>query len=317
MDYSFALISDFEKGFLFEGFLLIRQVDVKTSGTTGKTYVDMTLGDKTGDIVSKWWDGSEAPAAVGEVLKVRGQVQEYMGRLQLRVERVRAAVPQDDVDMSSLVPSAPLDPQELLLEIQIAIDEIADEQLRRVVRTLYDEAGDKLLTAPAAQSFHHSVRSGLLWHVTTMLRAARALAAVYPQLDRDLLSAGVLIHDLSKLTEMNVTSIGVVDGYTTEGMLIGHIVAGVARIGEVGKALGCDPELIMLLQHMVLSHHGVPEYGSPRAPMFLEAEVLSHLDMLDARVYDITQALALAQPGTFTDRVRSLDGRRLYRRTAR
>ena len=136
----------------------------------------------------------------------------------------------------------------------------------------------------------------------------------YPSLDRDLLLAGVIVHDLAKIGELNaMPETGIVTDYSADGMLIGHLVRGLARLDAAGKALGCDEEILMMLEHMVLSHHGVPEYGSPKPPMFPEAEVLHHLDLLDARIFEMNAALARVRPGGFSEKLWSLD-RKLYRR---
>ena len=129
-----------------------------------------------------------------------------------------------------------------------------------------------------------------------------------------LLLAGVIVHDLAKIGELNaMPETGIVTDYSADGMLIGHLVRGLARLDAAGKALGCDEEILMMLEHMVLSHHGVPEYGSPKPPMFPEAEVLHHLDLLDARIFEMNAALARVRPGGFSEKLWSLD-RKLYRR---
>ena len=146
-----------------------------------------------------------------------------------------------------------------------------------------------------------------------MLRAAAAICEIYPTLDADLLAAGVILHDLCKITEMESDEIGVVSDYTAQGMLIGHLVQGVAELDRCGRKLKVRPELLMMLEHMILSHHDLPEYGSPKPPMFPEAEALHALDLLDARIFEMNRELQNAQPGGFTERIWSLE-RKLYRR---
>ena len=131
-------------------------------------------------------------------------------------------------------------------------------------------------------------------------------------MDADLLFAGAILHDIAKLTEFEVGNAGIASGYTVEGNLIGHLVKGAMMIDEAAKALGIPEEKSMLLQHMVLSHHGEPEFGAAVRPAFLEAELLSELDLMDARVYQITETLAPLQPGAFSNRVWALDNRKLY-----
>jgi len=247
------------------------------------------------------------------VLRVRGMMLEYNGRPQLRVDKMRPATEEDDYDMQQLAPCAPQPADEMLGEIIARIEEMQDMQLKALVRARLDLCGEKLNYYPAASKLHHAERSGLLHHTSTMLRMAGHVCQVYPQLDADLLAAGVILHDLCKIDEMASDEIGMVSDYTAQGLLIGHLVAGVAEIARLGKELGTRAELLMMLEHMILSHHDLPEYGSPKPPMFPEAEVLHTLDLLDARMFEMGRALKNAQPGGFTERIWSLE-RRLYRR---
>ena len=300
------------KSQVFDGFLLTRAAAQKTSSNGGK-YLDMTLCDISGEVNAKMWDGLTPPPAVAEVIRVRGVMLEYNGRPQLRVDKMRPATEDDDYDMQLLAPCAPLPPQQMLDEILERVDAMKDTQLKALVQARLDLCGEKLNYYPAASKLHHAERSGLLHHTSTMLRMAKYVCEVYPQLDADLLAAGVILHDLCKIDEMASDEIGMVSDYTAQCLLIGHLVEGVAEIDRLGKQLGTRAELLMMLEHMILSHHDLPEYGSPKPPMFPEAEALHTLDLLDARMFEMTRALKNAQPGGFTERIWSLE-RRLYRR---
>ena len=273
----------------------------------------MTLADKSGSINAKMWDGTVQPPLAGSIVKVRATGNEFNGRMQLRVEKIRAAESRDAVDMSTLIPCAPRDPKEMLDEVVRAADHIADPDLRKITCELLDRAGDKLLTFPAAKQMHPAERGGLLHHTTTMLRAANAIMTVYPQLNASLLTAGVIVHDLAKIDEMDADTLGLVSDYSVDGKLIGHIVRGVVNIQLAAEKTKASPGKALLLQHMVLSHHGIPEYGSPLAPKFPEAEVLNTIDTLDARLYEMDEALSRAIPGGFSEKVWGLDNRQLYR----
>lgn len=300
------------KGQVFDGFLLTRSAAQKTSSNGGK-YLDMTLCDISGEVNAKMWDGLTPPPPVAQVIRVRGMMLEYNNRPQLRVDKLRPATEADDYDMELLAPCAPYPPQQMKDEILARIAQMADPQLRELVSRRLELCGEKLDYYPAASKLHHAERSGLLHHTSTMLRMAAHVCEIYPQLDSDLLAAGVILHDLCKIDEMSSDEIGMVSDYTAEGLLIGHLVAGVAEIARLGRELGTRQELLMMLEHMILSHHDLPEYGSPKPPMFPEAEVLHTLDLLDARMFEMSRALKNAQPGGFTERIWSLD-RRLYRR---
>lgn len=296
----------------FEGYLIVRSAEQRASAN-GKNYLDMTLADKTGSINAKMWDGTVQPPLAGSIVKVRATGNEFNGRMQLRVEKIRAAESRDAVDMSMLIPCAPRDPREMREEIIRAADHIADKDLRLITCELLDRAGDQLLTFPAAKQMHHAERSGLLHHMTTMLRTANAIMSVYPQLNPSLLTAGVIVHDLAKIDEMDADTLGLVSDYSVDGKLLGHIVRGVVNIQLAAEKTKASPAKALLLQHMVLSHHGIPDYGSPIAPKFPEAEVLNTIDTLDARLFEMDEALSRAMPGGFSEKVWGLDNRQLYR----
>lgn len=300
------------KGQVFDGFLLTRAAAQKTS-SNGSKYLDMTLCDISGEVNAKMWDGLTAAPAIAQVVRVRGMMLEYNGRPQLRVDKMRPATENDDYDMNELTPCAPYPAQEMLDYINARVEAFKDPDLKLLVSKRLEECGDRLFYYPAASKLHHAERSGLLHHTSTMLKAAAAVCSIYPTLDEDLLAAGVVLHDLCKITEMDADEIGMVSDYTAEGMLIGHLVQGVAELSRLGRELKVRPELLMMLEHMVLSHHDLPEYGSPKPPMFPEAEVLHTLDLLDARIYEMNRALKSAPPGGFTERIWSLE-RKLYRR---
>ena len=303
-------VSQLVKDLRFEGFLLVRSSDQRT-GSNGSKYLDMNLTDRTGEINCKMWDGTVAPPPAGTVIKVRGLVQEYNGRTQLRVERMRPAQPEDGVDLSRLVPCAPEKPEDMLREITDTIDRFASEDLQKLVREMLRMAGDRLMWFPAGQRLHHAERSGLLHHTTGMLRLAEHVLEAYPFLHGDLLRAGVILHDLSKISEMKSDEMGNVSDYTRDGLLIGHLVRGVAQLAQAAKNVGVEGEVVTLLEHMIISHHGEAEYGSPRQPMFPEAEVLHWIDLLDARMNEMQGIMDRVPEGAFSEKIWSLE-RRLY-----
>ncbi|MBR2799139.1 MAG: HD domain-containing protein [Clostridia bacterium] len=300
------------KGQVFDGYLMVRASAQRTSSNGGK-YLDMTLCDISGEVNAKMWDGATPPPPAVHVIRLRGMMLEYNGRPQLRVDKLRLANEGDDYDMAALTPCAPLPPEEMLGYIRQRVNAFADEELKALVLRRLEDCGEALNYYPAASKLHHAERSGLLHHTSTMLRAAGAICEIYPTLDGELLAAGVILHDLCKITEIKADAIGLASDYTAEGMLIGHLVLGVSELARVGRELNVRPELLMMLEHMILSHHDLPEYGSPKPPMFPEAEVLHVLDLLDARIFEMNRELQNAQPGGFTERIWSLE-RKLYRR---
>ena len=300
------------KGQVFDGYLMVRASAQRTSSNGGK-YLDMTLCDISGDVNAKMWDGNTPPPPAVSVIRARGMMLEYNGHPQLRVDKLRLATEADDFDMNALTPCAPLPPEDMLNYIKERVDAFEDDELKALVLRRLEECGDRLSYYPAASKLHHAERSGLLHHTSTMLRAAEAICRIYPTLDGELLAAGVILHDLCKITEMKADAIGLVSDYTAEGMLIGHLVQGVSELARCGRELNVRGELLMMLEHMIVSHHDLPEYGSPKPPMFPEAEVLHTLDTLDARLYQMYEALGRANDGGFSEKVWGLDNRQIYR----
>lgn len=303
------------KNQMFEGYVLVRTSERRTS-SNGSKFLDMTLGDVSGEFNAKMWDGTVQAPAPGTVIKIRAMMQEYNNHPQLRVDKLRPVTEKDDVDMSLLVPCAPYPPEDMLGIIRERVDRMKDAELRALVEYRLEQCGGALMYYPAATRLHHAERSGLLHHTSTMLRMADAVCGIYTQLDSDLLAAGVILHDLCKITEIRADESGVATDYSREGQLLGHIVRGVSELDKACEALSVREETRLMLEHMILSHHDLPEYGSPKPPMFPEAEVLHVLDLLDARMFEMGNALSGIAPGTFTDRIWSLE-RRLYRRERR
>ncbi len=303
-------VSQLAKDMRFEGFLLVRSSDQRT-GSNGSRYLDINLTDRTGEINCKMWDGTVPPPPAGTVIKVRGLVQEYNGRQQLRIERLRTVQEGDMVDMARLVPCAPEKPEDMRREIDETIDRFQSEDLKKIVREMLRLAGDDLAWFPAAQRLHHAERSGLLHHTTGMLRTAEHIISAYPFLHGDLLRAGVILHDLSKIAEMKSDELGNVSDYTRDGLLIGHLVRGVAQLAQAAKNVGVEGEIVVLLEHMIISHHGAADFGSPRQPMFPEAEALHWIDTLDARMNEMQGIMERVPEGAFSEKIWSLD-RRMY-----
>ena len=305
-------VSTLQKDEKFEGFLLVRSSDKRT-GSTGNPYLDMTLTDNSGEINAKVWNTNQEAPPVGTVIKVRGLVTEFNGRLQFRVEKFRDSMQEDSVDLAQLVASAPEKPETMLQTVYNAIDGMHNVTLKKVVHWLVNSIEDKLLYYPAAQRLHHAERSGLLHHTISMLAVAEALLPCYPSLDGDLLKSGVIVHDLGKVFEMDSDTYGNVTDYTKDGLLLGHLVRGVSRVRDAARDLGIDEddEYLLLLEHMILSHHGEAAYGSSRPPMFPEAEMLHFIDVMDARMNEMAGILARIPAGVFSEKIWSLD-RRVY-----
>lgn len=297
-----------------EGFCLVKSLEVKKTAK-GVPFLDLILTDSSGEIGAKLWDYKEdvhGGIKLNSLIKIRGTVSMFNDALQLRIDRVRPATESDGVNMEDFVPSADYSGEAMYDYIVNTVNGFENAQLKKLIITVLENNKQKLLYWPAAFKLHHAIRGGLLYHTLSILKLAKAVCDIYPSLERELLYAGVILHDVAKIQEFDVSETGVVSGYTVEGSLIGHLVRGAMNIEKIGEELGIDRELLMLIEHMILSHHGEPEFGAAVRPMFLEAEILSQLDLLDARIYEISQAVSEVEPGDFTPRQWALDNRKLY-----
>ena len=301
-----------KKGEKFEGILLVKQAEVRVS-QNGSRFLDITLCDKTGEMNGKSWEWpyAEAPEALS-VVNVRAVTNEYMGKLQLKLDSI-AKVDISQVNIASLIPCAPELPDDYMAQILSTIDQMQDDDIKLLCAAIIDSYKEKLRYWPAAVSFHHSERGGLLHHTTTMLKAAKSMLEIYPVLNSDLLLGGVILHDICKIEELEAGDLGLASEYSRKGLLLGHISMGMALILKTAEALEIDEETGILMAHMILSHHSEPDYGSPRRPMFAEAEMLHHLDCVDARMYDFKSNISGIAQGSFTSYIRSLENRKLYR----
>jgi len=311
------MISEFKVGETVIGYFLIKSATFKSTNNNNR-FLDINIADKSGEINAKIWDITDeleklfADKSV-TVIKIKGIVTEWQGKLQLKIEMVRALNASDNININDLVPTAPYEPVLMLNRIKQYISAIESQDIRAIVSYIFEASEERLLYYPAAKSNHHSIHAGLLYHIMTMLRCGESLAAIYTHLNRDLLYAGIILHDIAKVDEMDANELGIVADYTIEGHLLGHIIQGIKKVEQATKVVGADEETSILLQHMILSHHQKPEFGSPKAPMIPEAELLHYIDMIDSRMYDMQKAVSDVEPSNFSDKVWSLENRRVYR----
>ena len=297
-----------------DGFWLIKTADKKVN-VKGAAYLDLILCDKKGEISGKLWDYSESVHGAynaGDLVKIRGTVTQFNGNDQLRIDRIRRVNETDGVNIADFVPTAEYSGEMMLGQIMNIIASVKDEELKHLTFALVKDREEKILFWPAAFKLHHAIRGGLLYHTLSILKLCEGVCSIYPAVDRDLLMCGAIVHDLCKIDEFEISPVGLVTGYSVKGELLGHLVMGAVKIEEKARQLGIDSEKAMLLQHMVISHHGEPDFGAAVRPMFLEAEILSELDKLDATINEITSATADLKEGEFSQRMWALDNRKLY-----
>ena len=308
------MVSDMHIGDKVEGFYLFKGAYPKTTAA-GKPFLNMTLSDNSGTVEAKSWnyDGSIGPKDEGKVVKIRGEVSEFRGEPQIIVEKIRLAQAEDSVNTSDLVPVAPINVEATMEEVADLVNSIEDADYRMICLQMMRDHYDALLNIPAAKSVHHGFLSGLLMHTANMLRTANFLAGIYAgTVDRSLLMAGTLLHDFGKEKEFAFSELGLVTNYSIKGQLLGHLVMGAQEVAEVAQRLGVSEEKSVLLQHMILSHHGQPEYGAAVVPICAESELLSYIDMIDSRMEIYRETMEGMEAGEVSKRIFALD-KRIYK----
>lgn len=299
-------------------FFMVKSAGIKV-GSNKKQYFDVLLGDKSGEVNSKKWDVAEGEVEMlsqvkeGDLVKVRALVTDWQGQTQLRIGRIRLANAEDNLEISDYIKAALKKSEEMYDYIYGVADQMQDQDLRALCTKILSDNRDRLMYYPAASRNHHAEYGGLLYHVKRMLMTGLHVCDVYTNLDRDLVAAGVILHDIEKLNEIISNEYGISPGYSFEGQMLGHIIQGIKFLDRETEALGFPREKALMLEHMILSHHYEPEFGSPKKPLFPEAEVLHYLDILDARMFDMEDALNGVEPGEFSDRIWTLDNRKIYK----
>mgnify|MGYP002351308114 CR=1 FL=1 len=274
---------DLAPGQGIQGIFLVQSKEVRQK-RTGDPYLSLTLMDRSGDIDAKMWDnvaGVMDSFERDDFVKVKGETQLFQNRLQLTVHSLQR-IPDAEVDLSDFLPASERDPNEMFAELQGIIASLRSPHLKALLENLFSdqEIAARYRQAPAAKGIHHAWLGGLLEHVLSLCRLARAAAPNYPAVDEDLLLTGVILHDIGKITELEYSRSF---AYSTEGGLLGHMQLGLRMVADHLPA-DFPPKLRSLVEHMILSHHGQLEFGSPKLPVFPEALLLHHLDNLDSKM---------------------------------
>ncbi len=301
-------------------FYMVKTSDIRVDSRK-REYLDVTLGDKTGEVTSKKWDIQYGEKAFlmslksGDIVKVDAGINLWQGNVQLKINKIRLLNDEDVIELSDFIKTAPESSESMYNYILDKAMNMEDEDFRNLAVTILEDNKEKLMYYPAASKNHHAEYGGLLYHMKRMIMSAEAQCNVYPILKRDLLYTGVIIHDMEKINEIDANEYGISSGYSMEGQMLGHIVQGVREIDKRCERLEISREKAIMLEHMILSHHYEPDFGSPKKPLFPEAEMLHYLDIVDARMFDIEEALKGVDQGIFSERVRVLDNRKMYNPT--
>ena len=305
------LIKDFNDLERVSGQFLVVNVTKGVNNNTGMGYLSIELRDSSGNIVDKKWDSTPNDDAIfvaGNVVYVEGDTNKYKDNLQLKILNAKQ-VPLEEIDPTKFVKAPPIPAEELIKRYNEYIESINNEDAKKLVKYLADKFKEKLYVFPAAVSIHHEYASGLLMHSTTMAKVADELCKIYP-LDRDILISGILLHDIGKCIEFEGPA---VYHYSLEGKLLGHISIMVSELRKAAEKLEITSEVPLLLEHMVLSHHDKPEYGSPVPPLTKEALALTMIDNLDSKMVILDKALEVTNEGEFSAKIFALDGRMFYK----
>lgn len=305
-------IQSFVEGEKVNTSLLITQL---TKGITnaGAPYVSFSFQDQTGTIEAKLWDVKEdmlASIEAGKVVQVTGEVLKYRNANQLRLYGV-SPLNESDFNPGDYVVSTTLSLEFMQNRIKETLLSMKDPIYQGICKSIVSQYADKLFVYPAAAKNHHDFVGGLATHMIAMIDLAESFCQLYPILNRDLLLAGVILHDLGKMEELSGP---ILTEYTLEGKLVGHISIMQSKVSEVATKMGVEKsEQVTLMRHMILSHHGEYEFGSPVLPMLMEAEMLNYIDNVDARMNMLTKALDQVNPGEWTTRVFALENRSFYK----
>ncbi|HYP07340.1 MAG TPA: HD domain-containing protein [Bryobacteraceae bacterium] len=303
-------VSELQPNQVITATLLVQHKEVRQK-KTGEPYLSLTLGDRTGDIDARMWDNAAEVIDVfdrDDFVKVRGLMQVHQGRLQLTVHKLsRQAL--EFVDQTDFFPASARDLDQMLAELRAIVANIRNPHLQSLLQAFLQdpEIVPRLRVAPAAKHVHHAFLGGLLEHVLSMCSVAKLLGAHYRDIDMDLLLTGVILHDIGKIHELTYERSF---GYSTEGQLLGHISIGFGMIdNKIREVPGFPGRLRTLLQHMILSHHGQLEYGSPKVPLFPEALLLHHIDNMDSKMECMRSCIEKdrAVESSWTSYVSSLD----------
>jgi 3'-5' exoribonuclease len=291
-----AFVAELQDGQVVASFFLVREKEIRTSANSGKSWLRLALADRTGTIEAKMWENFTELAQTfdrEDIVCVRGRVKLYRGERELTVDQILRAV-EADYALDDFLPHTKQDVQQLYSQLREEISAVRNPWLRRLLVSFVEDPqlAVKLKRAPAAMTMHHAYLGGLLEHIVSLCGLAKKITQHYPEVDGELLLTGIVLHDIGKTEELCYQR---AIGYTTEGQLLGHIVIGLGMVQQRIAAIPDFPRtLAVLVEHLIVSHHGSYEFGSPKLPAVREAVLLSHLDDLDSKMAAMCETLSQA-----------------------
>lgn len=304
-------IKELVEGDIVETQFLIGSAN-KCINNMGSYYFNVELKDNSGSIQGKKWEAREEDEAIyvaGNIIEAKVEVLKYKEALQAKIVSCKL-LSAKEVDITRFIKSAPRKKEELIDRLNYYISSIKNPDCLKIVNYFINKDRDKIYLYPAASQIHHEYSSGLLMHTVSMLELGEFLEKKYPDINHDLLISGIILHDLGKIIELEGD---IVFKYSLEGRLLGHISIMVGEIRKAAEKLNINSEVPLLLEHIVLSHHGQLEYGSPVLPLTKEALLVSLIDNLDSKMTIVTKALEGVEKGEFSQKVFALDNRSFYK----
>lgn len=280
----------------------------KGTTQTGSPYLSFQIEDESGTINCKYWDAVNVEVLSGKVYELTGELSEFNNKPQFIVNALKLV--EDEEIINKFYKSAPVDQNTIKLELLEFVNNIEDSEVRLIVKEVLSRFENAYFTYPAATQNHHAYISGLAYHTVSMLKLADGLLPMYPYLDQSLLYGGIILHDFAKVIELSDARS---PEYTLTGKLVGHLVLGSEIVSSIAKDLGVESEKVLLLQHLVLSHHGRKEWGSPQRPQIAEAEALHFIDNIDSKFESLRLEFENTETGSWTKRIPVLDGRSFYK----
>ena len=305
---------DIQTGEDFNLFLLIKSAEVKIT-RTGKPFIAFSFQDQSGSMDGMYWSATDEEIAkfqTGKVVFVRGMRDSYQGKSQVKIKQLRLAEEGEPNDPSLYLERVEVKREDIKREIDEAIFLIREPNIVRVVHKIMNTVEEDFYSYPAAKRFHHAMVGGLSFHTVSMLRIAKSLLKIYPDLNASLLIAGIILHDIGKTIELSGP---VSTEYTLKGKMMGHIVIMSELIEQACREININSEMesIVLLKHVVLAHHGKLEFGSPVVPQIVEAELIHQIDLMDANLNMMLSETAKVEGGEFTEPIFALDRRQFYK----
>ena len=275
-----------------EGNIYLLCKDIQERESTRGKYLQYTLFDGTDEIKAFHWDTSLETKKVnaGTVIAAVLQVSTYKDSISYTVKNCRKTIEgKDDYKISQFIPEIE-ESLTMYEDIREKVQNMENEEIKALLLAIWKEKEAEIKRWTASKTVHHNIKGGLVYHIYRMVEMAERSIEVYPILNRDLLIAGCILHDIGKLEELTIDDMGISD-YSIDGSLVGHIIMGCDLVKEIGTKLGTDPEVIRLLRHLIASHHGKIEYGAAALPAIPEAFVLNEIDMIDSRMYQLEASM--------------------------